>query len=174
MLNVSPSSSEDASSAAHTKRRGRIRRYVVWVALIVAGLETYQLGTDSTSVTSSLAQIIFTDNLHEVLPGRMYRSAEMTNERLAATVQRLRIKTVLDLRLTPKPLSKSDVSPEYMLLEKLGVRYVHLPLKGSEEMDREEAERLLKELDADSEGCRSAFRTDVDHDSKVMSISIPN
>jgi hypothetical protein len=27
---------------------------------------------------------------------------------------------------------------------------------------------------ADSEGWRSAFRTDVDHDSEVMSISIPN
>jgi hypothetical protein len=27
---------------------------------------------------------------------------------------------------------------------------------------------------ADSEGCRSAFRTDVDHDSEVMSISVPN
>jgi hypothetical protein len=27
---------------------------------------------------------------------------------------------------------------------------------------------------ADSEGCRSAFRTDVDHRSEVMSISIPN
>jgi hypothetical protein len=26
----------------------------------------------------------------------------------------------------------------------------------------------------DSEGCRSAFRTDVDHDSEVMPISIPN
>jgi hypothetical protein len=27
---------------------------------------------------------------------------------------------------------------------------------------------------ADSEGGRSAFRTDVDHDSEVMSISVPN
>jgi hypothetical protein len=27
---------------------------------------------------------------------------------------------------------------------------------------------------ADSEGCRSAFRTDVDHDSEVMPISVPN
>jgi hypothetical protein len=29
-------------------------------------------------------------------------------------------------------------------------------------------------LRADSEGCRSAFRTDVDHDSEVMPISVPN
>jgi hypothetical protein len=29
-------------------------------------------------------------------------------------------------------------------------------------------------LIADSEGCRSAFRTDVDHDSEVMPISVPN
>jgi hypothetical protein len=28
--------------------------------------------------------------------------------------------------------------------------------------------------DADSEGWRSAFRTDVDHDSEVMPISVPN
>jgi len=26
----------------------------------------------------------------------------------------------------------------------------------------------------DSEACRSAFRTDVDHDSEVMTISVPN
>ncbi|MGA3018853.1 MAG: hypothetical protein ABSF62_17165 [Bryobacteraceae bacterium] len=29
-------------------------------------------------------------------------------------------------------------------------------------------------ISADSEGCRSAFRTDVDHDSEVMPISVPN
>jgi hypothetical protein len=29
-------------------------------------------------------------------------------------------------------------------------------------------------LTGDSEACRSAFRTDVDHDSEVMPISIPN
>jgi hypothetical protein len=29
-------------------------------------------------------------------------------------------------------------------------------------------------LPADSEGWRSAFRTDVDHDSEVMPISVPN
>ena len=28
--------------------------------------------------------------------------------------------------------------------------------------------------DGDSEACRSAFRTDVDHDSEVMAISVPN
>ena len=31
-----------------------------------------------------------------------------------------------------------------------------------------------KQRFADSEGCRSAFRTDVDHDSEVMPISVPN
>jgi hypothetical protein len=29
-------------------------------------------------------------------------------------------------------------------------------------------------LIGDSEACRSAFRTDVDHDSEVMAISVPN
>jgi hypothetical protein len=32
----------------------------------------------------------------------------------------------------------------------------------------------LCELPADSGTCRSAFRTDVDHDSEVMPISVPN
>jgi hypothetical protein len=31
----------------------------------------------------------------------------------------------------------------------------------------------LADVSADSEGCRSAFRTDVDHDSEVMPISVP-
>ena len=33
---------------------------------------------------------------------------------------------------------------------------------------------LERDLAADSEPCRSPFRTDVDHDSEVMPISIPN
>ena len=32
----------------------------------------------------------------------------------------------------------------------------------------------LSAICADSERCRSAFRTDVDHDSEVMPISVPN
>ena len=34
--------------------------------------------------------------------------------------------------------------------------------------------RLDVVLNADSERCRSAFRTDVDHDSEVMPITVPN
>ena len=49
-------------------------------------------------------------------------------------------------------------------------------------MSREEYVRKLLEAyrttpgttGADSEGCRSAFRTDVDHCSEVMPISVPN
>ena len=33
---------------------------------------------------------------------------------------------------------------------------------------------LIEVISADSEGWRSAFRTDVDHDSEVMPISVPN
>ncbi len=35
-------------------------------------------------------------------------------------------------------------------------------------------DRVFRNLNADSEGWRSAFRTDVDHDSEVMPISVPN
>jgi hypothetical protein len=35
-------------------------------------------------------------------------------------------------------------------------------------------EEMPSTLAADSEGWRSAFRTDVDHDSEVMPISVPS
>ncbi len=44
----------------------------------------------------------------------------------------------------------------------------HEPLVGRAVWDR------CQEILADSEPCRSAFRTDVDHDSEVMPISVPN
>ena len=45
---------------------------------------------------------------------------------------------------------------------------------GTERTWRERVELVTPSKGADSEGCRSAFRTDVDHDSEVMPISIPN
>jgi transposase-like protein len=41
-------------------------------------------------------------------------------------------------------------------------------------LERVKTSENVKALAADSEGCRSPFRTDVDHDSEVMPISVPN
>jgi DNA invertase Pin-like site-specific DNA recombinase len=47
-------------------------------------------------------------------------------------------------------------------------------LTALQECRRKKATLVIAKLDGDSEACRSAFRTDVDHDSEVMPISIPN
>ncbi len=52
---------------------------------------------------------------------------------------------------------------------RLGISYDEFRRKGKTSLP----EDLYREI-ADSEGWRSAFRTDVDHDSEVMPISVPN
>jgi hypothetical protein len=50
--------------------------------------------------------------------------------------------------------------------------YFHIPWKAFQGTERRTV--CDPALIADSEGWRSAFRTDVDHDSEVMPISVPN
>ena len=52
------------------------------------------------------------------------------------------------------------------LFKKLGLMLVMLVMVA-------QAQQSVGDL-ADSERCRSAFRTDVDHDSEVMPITVPN
>ena len=57
-----------------------------------------------------------------VAPGRAYRSAEMTPAKLAATVRRLGIRTVIDLRSPGETVER-----EHAFLSGLGVAHVHVP-----------------------------------------------
>ena len=62
--------------------------YIAWtvlVVLVVVGVYAF-------------SNLIFNSNIDEVVPGKVYRSAQMTSHRLRETTRRLGIKTVINLR----------------------------------------------------------------------------
>src|SRR4051794_23870920 len=45
-----------------------------------------------------IGRIVLTDNLHEIVPGRLYRGGQPTGRSLEALIQRYKIRTVLNVR----------------------------------------------------------------------------
>lgn len=109
-------------------------------------LEGYQIGSEDTSFTSAIAQILFTNNLHEVRANELYRSAEMIPSEMAEVVREKNIKTVLDVRAGPK-----DLSPEYTgeeeAVSKVGAKYLSFPMIGSKEISQKSLIELLNLLE---------------------------
>jgi uncharacterized protein (TIGR01244 family) len=118
------------------------------IPLIFLGLaECYQLTTENTTITSSVAHLMFSNNLHEVMPAKLYRSGQMPVKTLLEETTRLGVKTVLDLRMEPDPVAKNDVQEEFAL-KPVGVSYLHFPLLGSREMKSEQVLELLRILNS--------------------------
>lgn len=112
----------------------------------VLGLEAFQLLTEDTSFTSSVANLLVKHNLHEVVPGKFYRSGEMVPSELADVVKSNGIKTVIDLRYgVEEPGSKYFGESE--AAQQSGAEYVHFPLLGSRIVSPERLKELLDLLD---------------------------
>jgi uncharacterized protein (TIGR01244 family) len=114
--------------------------------LVLGSFEIYQLTTESTSFTSSIAHVVFANNLHEVVPGKFYRSSEVKVRDFIPEVKRLGVHTVIDVRLGPKTLSHEYLGEEEAL-QRAQVYYRHFPLTGSKEMTKTQVLSLLKLLD---------------------------
>jgi protein tyrosine phosphatase (PTP) superfamily phosphohydrolase (DUF442 family) len=114
------------------------------LALLIA-LEGVQLATDSTAVTSSVANMIFKNNLHEVVPQTLFRSAQMSGPEMERTVQEHGIKTVVDLRLRPK-LDAPGARSEQEVVSSLGATYVHFPMSSARVPEERQVQELLKML----------------------------
>lgn len=78
--------------AGQVRARARFLRWrwVRGVALIIAALVL--------SFGAYVGILILSGNFHEVVPGRFYRSAQLSGERLGAEIERYNIKTVINLR----------------------------------------------------------------------------
>ena len=123
-----------------------VRRTLLLLALLLVALEGYQLATEQTLFTSAAANLLFENNLHTVVPGKLYRSAEMPPEALGGIIRRFGIATVLDLRLG-KDGHAYPAGSEERAVKEAGAAYVSVPLKGSREPTREEVEALLSAFD---------------------------
>jgi protein tyrosine phosphatase (PTP) superfamily phosphohydrolase (DUF442 family) len=114
------------SSAAATlpRRPGRPRtRTLVAVGGVLAALALLPVG----DTLLWLRDYFLYDNLHEVVPGRLFRSAEMPQGRLLQVAHEHGIKTVIDLRMGG-PAAKADQPIDPDALRQAGVHYVSLRL----------------------------------------------
>lgn len=115
----------------------------ITVGLILLCAAVYQLIGESTAVTSSLANTLFHNNLHEVVPGRLFRSAQMSRGDLGETIDRHKIRSVIDLRLdedAPDETGKeeADVAREH------GAEYRHIPFSSAKAAQRPSLLALLR------------------------------
>ena len=119
-----------------------IKKLFLFIVLSLLLLESYQVFTEETTITSALAQILFSNNLHEVRANELYRSGEIVPGELAKIVKEKGIKTVLDVRADPKNLSRKYTGEEQAVTE-VGATYLSFPMLGSKEMSKESILELL-------------------------------
>lgn len=122
------------------------RRILIALGIVAAPalLVAPQMVTETTAVTSYLANTIFANNLHEVAPQKFYRSAEMSRAELQATIKQRGIKTVIDLRLDEDAPDSTGLS-EADAASAVGAGYIHLPFSSSR---ADQLEQILKLLTA--------------------------
>lgn len=86
---------------------------------------------------------LFNDNLHEVVPGELFRSAQTSHDRLAELIRANSIATVIDLR-NGKPDPDDRGLTEADIVASEGATYEHVPLLTSNLPSKQ---RLLHLLD---------------------------
>jgi uncharacterized protein (TIGR01244 family) len=104
-------------------------RWLVPAAILVTAVG-YQMGTESTYFTSYAANALFRYNFHPVVPGRLYRSAQMPRDALAETIREYGIRTVIDLRLTEDASDETGLS-EAEAARRAGADYRHIPFSSA-------------------------------------------
>ena len=117
------------------------------VVIAVLAFEWEQLTGEDTHFTSSIAHLLFHNNLHAVVEGKVYRSAEMPAADLEKVIREKGIKTVLDVRLG-KDEGEFDGGAEAETVKSAGAHYVHFPLRGSRVPTAERVESLMETLDS--------------------------
>ena len=131
---------QQAAAPPGPKKSRRRRRIVVAVLLLVLALELPQLFGETTYFTSSIANLVFHNNFHVVVPGKVYRSAQMSDSDLESTIKRYGIKSVIDLRL--------DHRTQEAAVDQAGATLYSVPLAGSRFPSRNELGELVSAFDS--------------------------
>lgn len=128
--------------SALPRRPGRSRpRTLIAVAVGVALAPLALLPVGDTLLW--LRDYFLHDNLHEVVPGRFFRSAEMSQERLLQVAHEHGIRTVIDLRMGG-PTAKADQPIDPDALRHEGIRYVPLRLNSKRVPSPDRIHELLR------------------------------
>ena len=86
---------------------------------------------------------IFKSNFAEVIPGEVYKSAQMTDRQLRETIEEYGIKVVINLR---GEKDEAWYEQEKRLCAEEGVTLVDIGMSGSKRPKREELQRLVQAL----------------------------
>ncbi len=85
--------------------------------------------------------LILSGNFHEVLPGQLYRSAQLSGERLGQEIDRYGIKTVINLR--GENVGKGWYDDEVAATAAHGATHVDFGMSASKDLTPEKTQRLL-------------------------------
>ncbi len=77
-------------------------------------------------LASGMAYWLLCSNVHEIVPGQYYRSAQLSSYELSRVIKHYGIKSVINLRGTQH--NKSWYVDEKRVVDKLNVHYYNLPL----------------------------------------------
>lgn len=113
--------------------------------IIFAGIGL-QIASDSTAFTSALPNMAFSNNFNVVVPGRFYRSAQMSTQALDETIKKNGIKTVIDLRLDPNEKDDGSITEKWAA-EINGATYYQVRLASSKLPSPERLSELLNIYD---------------------------
>jgi len=86
-----------------------------------------------------------TGNIHEVEPGKLYRSAQLSPEQLQDLIKTQNIRTVINLR-GARP-GENWYDNEVKVIRATGVSYITLPLSANHEPDSQTLAKLTEILD---------------------------
>ncbi len=109
-----------------------MRKCLTWAAALTT-VPTLALGC-------YLAVLQVNGNFHEILPGKLYRSAQPTPSQLVQYIQRYGIKTVINLR---GPSERAWYRDEVATTEKLSVEHLDFRMRASQQLTPDESERLI-------------------------------
>ena len=101
-----------------------------------------QVFFESTWFTSSFSFLFARNNFHEVVPGKLYRSAALDKEDLEKSITQYGIKTVIDLRKGGDEEEEQGFS-ERKVTQSLGADYEWIPLIGSNTKQKESITKLV-------------------------------
>jgi protein tyrosine/serine phosphatase len=88
--------------------------------------------------------VLLLGNFHEVLPGRFYRSAQLSGVTLGSYIDRYKIKTVINLR--GEHVGTPWYDAEAAATAARGTRLVNFPMSALKELKAEEAQQLIAVL----------------------------
>lgn len=116
-----------------SSRRFRLRKVILWGGLSIAGL--------AALFGSYVGLLILSGNFHEVLPGQLYRSGQLSGERLGAEIDRYGIKTVINLR--GRNTGKSWYDEEVVATAAHGATHVDFGMSARQDLTLDQVQKLL-------------------------------